>query len=139
MRPDFSLDEDILAAHLKAVTAVPGIRGLLLNGHAGENFTLTLKEKRRVVEIARMVVPNDCILVSGVNHESSLEAVVEARTLEEAGADALLVFPPNSWALGHAEQVVINHHDHITSATACPIMIYGAPVSAGQMAYSPST
>ena len=137
MKADFSIDEVALVSHLKAVTAVPGIRGLLLNGHAGENFTLCLSEKRRIVEIARQVVPDDCYLVSGVNHESSLEAVVEARTMEEAGADALLVFPPNSWALSHADDVIINHHEHILAATACPVMVYGAPVGAGHMAYSP--
>jgi len=73
-----------------------------------------------------------------VNHESSLEAAREAATLEEAGADGLLVFPPNSWALGHADACVIEHHERVREATTTPLMLYGAPVGAGNMAYSKS-
>lgn len=138
MRPDFSVDEDALAAHIAAVTAVRGINGLLVNGHAGENFVLTLAEKRRVVEIARAVSPADCLIVSGVNHESSLEAAREAAALEQAGADGLLVFPPNSWALGHADECVLLHHRLVGEATTVPLMLYGAPVGAGAMSYGPA-
>ncbi len=53
MMADFRIDERMLTAHLTSVASVPGINGLLVNGHAGENFVLSLVEKRRVVELAR--------------------------------------------------------------------------------------
>ena len=137
MTPDFLIDESALAAHIASVTAVPGINGLLVNGHAGENFVLSRDEKRRVVEIAREHAREACVIVSGVNHESSLEAAREAAALEQAGADAMLVFPPNSWALPHAEDCVIEHHRRIRDATRVPLMLYAAPVGAGAMAYAP--
>jgi 4-hydroxy-tetrahydrodipicolinate synthase len=135
MSADFAIDEDALRSHILAVTSVPGIAGLLLNGHAGENFVLTQAEKCRVVAIAREVAP-DTLIVSGVNHESSLEAAREAQALEAAGADGLLVFPPNSWALGHDEDCVLLHHAHVRDASTLPLMLYGAPVGAGALAYS---
>ncbi len=135
MRPDFAIDEEALASHIARVTAVRGINGLLVNGHAGENFVLSLAEKRRVVEIARASSPDGCLIVSGVNHEASLEAACEAATLEEAGADGLLVFPPNSWALAHADACVIEHHRWVRDATTVPLMLYCASVGAGAMAY----
>jgi 4-hydroxy-tetrahydrodipicolinate synthase len=138
MTPDFEIDEPALAAHIASVTSVPGINGLLVNGHAGENFVLSLAEKRRVVEIAREHAPKACLIVSGVNHESSLEAAREANALEQAGADGLLVFPPNSWALSHADDCVIEHHRYIRNATTLPLMLYAAPVGAGAMAYAPA-
>ncbi|MGU3496660.1 dihydrodipicolinate synthase family protein [Xanthobacteraceae bacterium A53D] len=137
MRADFSVDEAALEAHIARVTKVPGIRGLLVNGHAGENFVLSLAEKRRVVEIACAASPQDCLIVSGVNHESSLEAAREAAELEAAGADGLLVFPPNSWALGHSDDCTLTHHRLVREATRVPLMLYGAPVGAGAMAYGP--
>lgn len=137
MTPEFGIDEAQLAAHLASVTSTPGIDGLLVNGHAGENFVLSLAEKRCVVELARAHAPKDCLIVSGVNHESSLEAAREAAALEQAGADGLLVFPPNSWALGQADDCVIEHHRHIRDATTVPLMLYAAPVGAGAMAYAP--
>ncbi|WP_271603289.1 dihydrodipicolinate synthase family protein [Bradyrhizobium sp. CCBAU 45384] len=138
MTADFAVDEAQLSAHLAAVACTPGINGLLVNGHAGENFVLSLAEKLRVVELARRHAPEDCLIVSGVNHESSLEAAREAAALERAGADGLLVFPPNSWALGHADDCVIEHHRRIRDATAAPLMLYAAPVGAGAMPYVPS-
>ncbi|SPP96008.1 MULTISPECIES: dihydrodipicolinate synthase family protein [Bradyrhizobium] len=137
MTPDFEIDEAQLANHLASVSSTLGINGLLVNGHAGENFVLSLAEKRRVVELARQHAPKDCLIVSGVNHESSLEAAREAAALEQAGADGLLVFPPNSWALGHADDCVIEHHSRIRDATTAPLMLYAAPVGAGAMAYAP--
>ncbi|MCW1992300.1 UNVERIFIED_ORG: 4-hydroxy-tetrahydrodipicolinate synthase [Bradyrhizobium japonicum] len=123
---------------MASVASTPGINGLLVNGHAGENFVLSLAEKQRVVELAREYAPKDCLIVSGVNHESSLEAAREAAVLERAGADGLLVFPPNSWALAHADDCVIAHHRHIRDATTVPLMLYAAPVGAGAMAYASS-
>ncbi|MBP0112111.1 dihydrodipicolinate synthase family protein [Bradyrhizobium vignae] len=137
MTPDFEIDEAQLANHLASVSSTRGINGLLVNGRAGENFVLSLAEKRRVVELARQHAPKDCLIVSGVNHESSLEAAREAAALEQAGADGLLVFPPNSWALGHADDCVIEHHRRIRDATTAPLMLYAAPVGAGAMAYAP--
>lgn len=136
MKPDSSIDEVALAAHIARVSAVPGLNGLLVNGHAGENFVLSIAEKQRVVEIARDSCRKDSLIVSGVNQESSLEAAREAAALEKAGADGLLVFPPNSWALGHSDACVIAHHQWVRDATSGPLMLYCAPVGAGAMAYT---
>ncbi|MEI8146756.1 MAG: dihydrodipicolinate synthase family protein [Alphaproteobacteria bacterium] len=139
MRADFEIDEDALAGHIAAISHRPGIRGLLINGHAGENFVLDSAEKRRVIEIARKVAPPDCVICSGINAESSLQAARDAADAERAGADILLVFPPNSWALGHDDGVVDIHHRHVLEATSLPLMLYAAPVGAGRMAYSGET
>jgi 4-hydroxy-tetrahydrodipicolinate synthase len=139
MTDNFAIDEAALARHIGEVSRVAGIRGLLVNGHAGENFVLTAQEKRRVVEIARQAAPSDCLICSGINAESSLQAASDARDAEAAGADILLVFPPNSLALGHDPEAVLIHHRHVGEASRLPLLIYGAPVAAGHMAYGPET
>jgi 4-hydroxy-tetrahydrodipicolinate synthase len=137
MRADFSIDETALATHIGRIANTPGIRGLLVNGHAGENFLLDLDEKRTVMRIARAVAPEGCFITCGVNHESSLAAAREASAMEAEGADGLLVFPPNSWALDHSDEAVVAHHGHVRDATTIPMLLYGAPVGAGSMAYGP--
>lgn len=139
MTADFLVDEGALERHIASVSATPGIRGLLINGHAGENFVLTSAEKRRVVEIAKAVAPKDCVICSGVNAESSLTAAEDARAAEEAGADILLLFPPNAFALGHDPEAVRIHHAHVLAATELPLLLYGAPVGAGRMSYGAET
>ena len=136
MRPDFSIDEAALAHHVASVAKTPGMDGLLINGHAGENLVLTREELRRVVTLVRGVVSDTCWVTAGVNAESSLEAARLAADAEAAGADALLIFPPNSWSLQHDADMAVLHHRHVMDATVLPIMLYQAPVGAGSMAYT---
>ena len=120
LRDDFSPDEAALAAHCRAVSEVRGIRGLLVNGHAGENFSLDREEQNKVLEVVRRTVNSEQALIVGINHESSLEAALQAKDAAARGADALMVFPPNSWALSVAPGVVksLGEEADMANATA---------------------
>ena len=136
---DGSLDESALARHLGDAVATDGIVGVLINGHAGENFTLSRAEKKRVVEIAHATIGHKAILVCGVNAEGSLEAAEHARDAEEVGADVLLVFPPFSWALSQDATMALNHHRIVAAASTLPMMLYQAGVGTREMAYTEDT
>jgi 4-hydroxy-tetrahydrodipicolinate synthase len=138
MRDDFGIDEAALAAHVASVSAVPGIEGLLINGHAGENWLLDRAETRRVIAVVREAIGPGVFLTSGINAESSLEAARRAADAEAAGADAVLVFPPNGWGLFQDEGAALLHHRHVAAATGLPILLYQAPVGAGRMPYPPA-
>jgi 4-hydroxy-tetrahydrodipicolinate synthase len=129
------LDEAALTRHLDEVAQIDGITGLLINGHAGENFLLSRGEKRRVVEIARSTCPRS-ILVAGVNSESSYEAQAHTDDAKDAGADALLLFPPFSWALSTDLETVVTHHRIANENARLPMMLYQASVGSGSMAYT---
>lgn len=137
MRPNFDIDEDALAAHVTDVTS-RGIHALLINGHAGENAFLTRAETRRVIEIVRAATGPGVYLTSGVNREASLQAAELAADAEAAGADAILVFPPNGWGLFRDEGAAELHHRHVLDACNLPLVLYQAPVGAGQMPYPPA-
>lgn len=133
------IDEAALAAHLVDAVATDGIVGVLINGHAGENFLLSRAEKKRVVEIARAEIGERAILVCGINAESSLAAADHARDAEAAGADVLLVFPPFSWTLSQDATMALNHHRHVAAASKLPLMLYQAGVGTHEMAYNEAT
>ncbi len=137
-KPDYTIDEAGLEAHVATVTAVPGIVGILCNGHAGENFLLSRAEKRRTIEVARHAIGRRGIIVAGVNNEDSLAAAEEARDSKSAGADAIMVFPPYSWALSQDATMALNHHRIVAQATDLPIMLFQGSVRAGQTAYAPT-
>lgn len=136
LQGDGGIDEDTLAAHLSAVSRADGITGLLINGHAGENFMLSRDEKRRMTEIARQACPSHTLLVCGINAEDSLEAQRHVDDAEAAGADAVLVFPPFSWALLQDADMAVRHHRIATSNSALPLFLYQAGVRAGALAYT---
>ncbi|SFB17034.1 4-hydroxy-tetrahydrodipicolinate synthase [Poseidonocella pacifica] len=138
LRPDYAIDRGGLAAHVTRVMDCAGIKGLLINGHAGENAQLSREAKREVVEILRDAFP-DVWLTCGVYSESALEAADHARDVAAAGGDAVLVFPPNGWALGQSLASVVDHHARIAGATDLPVVLYQAPVTAGRMAYPVET
>ena len=133
---DGAIDEDALAAHLSAVSRTEGITGLLINGHAGENFMLGRADKRRVTEIARASCPPSTLLVCGINAEDSLEAQCHVDDAQAAGADAVLVFPPFSWALSQDAEVAVRHHAIATAHSTLPLFLYQAGVRAGSLGYT---
>ena len=135
-RSDGSIDEPVLAEHFRTVTAEPGILGVLCNGHAGESFLLTREERRRVVEIAAEAIGRTHVVVSGVLAEASDEAALHGSDAAAAGADAVLVFPPFSWALSQDDTMAVTHHERIAAAARIPMMLYQAGVSSA-MAYRP--
>lgn len=135
---DHGIDEPALTALTRWLAGVPGIVGFLVNGHAGENTTMPLDDQRRVAGIMRAAAP-DSYLVAGVNAENTAVATVHAARLEATGVDALLVFPPNGWALYQEPEMVLAHHCAVIEGTTLPVMLYQASINAGRMAYPPET
>ena len=136
MRDDGAIDEDALAGHVEGPRQGRWAEGLLVNGHAGENFALDRAESRRVIEIGREATRERLLLVAGINAEDSREAAARAGDAEAAGADAIMVFPPYSWALGHDLRMVLTHHRMVADATGLPLFLFQAAVGAGRMAYA---
>lgn len=135
MRADFSPDWDAYAAHTAACGLFAGIAGVLCNGHAGENTVLTPAEKRRAVVETVAICGR---VVAGVNQESSLEAAREAAAAAEAGAEAIMVFPPNGFALSADPAIAALHHRIIAAAIpGVPLFLFQASHAAGHMAYAP--
>ncbi len=139
MTPDFAPDWTAYARHTADCVLQRGIVGVLCNGHAGENFVLTMAEKRRAVEVTVATVGASRVVVAGVNQESSLAAAEEAQAARAAGADAIMVFLPNFFALAQDEEMAERHHRIIAEAVpGMPLFLFQASVAAGHMAYTPA-
>jgi 4-hydroxy-tetrahydrodipicolinate synthase len=136
----FAPDWDAYARHTAHCVLREGIAGVLMNGHAGENFVLSRAEKKRAVEVAAATVGDGRIVVAGVNAEGSLDAAEEAKDARAAGADAIMVFLPNGFALAHTTEMALLHHATIARAVpGMPIFLFAAHHGAGRMAFTPET
>lgn len=138
MHEDGRIDHAALERHLADIAAVEGMAGFLLNGHAGENHALERDEFGAVVRAARSVAPGKRI-VAGVNGERSDMAALLARDAVDAGADAVMAFPPYSWALGADDRVIQGHHRTIAKACGAPIFLFQGSVNAGRTHFRPDT
>jgi 4-hydroxy-tetrahydrodipicolinate synthase len=92
-----AIDEGELRRFTRWLAGHKGIGGLVTNGHTGEVFALTAKQRAAVTRIVASEVDGKLPVVSGICCEGIAEAVEQAQMAREAGASALLVMPPHQW------------------------------------------
>ena len=139
LKSDKSIDRENLIKHVKEISNVKGIRGLLVNGHAGENFTLSADEQIEVLNVIKESIKNDSLIISGVNFEDPEKGALVAKEMLDHGANAILIFPPFSWSQGISSKMIYEHHKIISDAVDGPIFIYQSSVNSGHLSYNIET
>jgi len=135
LKKNKSINKIALKNHIKDIIKTNGIKGLLLNGHAGENFTLNIDEQIKVIEIAKKYKNLDKKLISGLNFEDPLLASNVVKKMTKAGADAILIFPPFSWSQGISEKMIFQHHKVICNKINKPVFLYQSSIYSGHLSY----
>ena len=132
---DLSLDFDGLRNHLKATAGVDGVKGLVVNGHLGEILSLGDDEKAGIVRVATEVRRPGQTVVAGLEARNLAEAVAQGRKAREAGADALLVFPPVDVRpyrrLSRHVGPVVEFFEVLDREVGLPMVIFQYPDSSG--------
>jgi 4-hydroxy-tetrahydrodipicolinate synthase len=132
-RSDLSIDDVAYRGHVRDLASVDGISAITINGHAAEVHALSFDEQRHALELTKQELGDSLPIVAGVYTESSLEAARIARMATDGGADCLLVFPPQTLALGGAlrPEMAIEHFGRIADATDLPLILFQYPMSSG--------
>lgn len=132
-RCDLSIDDSAYRKHVRHVADVDGISAITINGHAAEVHGLSLDEQRHALDLTKQELGHSLPVVAGVYAEGSLEAARIARMATDGGADCLLVFPPQSMALGGAmrPEMAIEHFARIVDSTEVPLILFQYPMSSG--------
>lgn len=66
----------------------------IVNPEAGEIFTLSLEERRKLMEIARKVMPREVPVFGGVTGTTLKEAIATAKAAKEIGLEGIFICPP---------------------------------------------
>ena len=127
-----AIDEASFRAHLRAVAATPGLAAVTVNAHSTEVASCSFEEQRRVLDIAGDTIGDRLPLVNGVWADGSLEASRIARMATQAGASALLVFPPAPFTMGQTADMALAHFKRIADASDLPIIAFQYPLAGGQ-------
>ena len=135
LKKNKSIDLNALSKHVREVINTDGIKGLLLNGHAGENFTLNKDEQIKVIKISKKFLNLNNKIISGLNFEDPILASKVAVKMIKAGADAILIFPPFSWSQGVSEEMIFEHHKIICNKINKPVFIYQSSIYSGHLSY----
>ena len=138
--PDLSIDEPAYRGHLRWLLDVPGVTGLVVNGHAAEVSSLDREERRRALAIAVDEAQGALPVVAGVYTDGTQEAVRLARDAKAEGAAGILLFPPTPfmWGAQLKPDMAVRHVTEVAAGADLPIIVFEYPPASG-IGYSPET
>src|SRR5690606_6574006 len=133
-KPSLEMDLTRLRSHLADIADVNGVSAVCVNGHASEVTSCSDDEQAEILDVACAAIGTRLPVISGVYSESSLAAARMARRWQDAGASALLVFPPSVFGKGAQQrpEMVLEHYRHIAAASSLPLIIFQYPLGGGQ-------
>ncbi len=106
-----------------------GVSGIIVLPMLGENASLSMAERERVIRAASEVVAGRVPLLSGLAEITLESAKAHARAYESFGARGLMVFPSLGYKSDARETAA--WYRGIAGASALPIMIYNNPIAYG--------
>jgi 4-hydroxy-tetrahydrodipicolinate synthase len=137
--PDGRVDDDALAAHVRDVADTSGVRAVVVNGHAGEATSLDRAERAQVVSVA-VAAAGNVPVVAGVVADDTRYACALAQDAAQAGASALLLFPPAVFAQGAGARPDMARRfvSEVAGASSLPIVLFQLSRASG-LAFSTET
>lgn len=128
-KEDESIDEASLRRHLSDLAAIDGVTGVTVNGHASEVHACDVREQQTLTAIALDEIGDNTPIVCGIYAESTRGACKLAKAAEQAGAHALLIFPPNVLMFGGdvRPELAKEFVKSIADATSLPLIIFQFP------------
>lgn len=94
---DHKIDEKALRKLAAWLAGQPGVVAVMTNGHTGEVFSLTPKERAQVTKIVADELKGRMPVISSIVCEGLADAREHATMAREAGAAGLDVMPPHHW------------------------------------------
>ncbi|MGH6627939.1 MAG: dihydrodipicolinate synthase family protein [Burkholderiaceae bacterium] len=95
--PDHRIDEPALRRLASWLAQQPGVVAVMTNGHTGEVFSLTARERAQVTRIVADELKGKLPVISSIVCEGIKDAQEHAAMAREAGAKGLDVMPPHHW------------------------------------------
>ncbi|MGL5115185.1 MAG: dihydrodipicolinate synthase family protein [Beijerinckiaceae bacterium] len=127
-RSDLTVDEAVLTGFARWLAAQPGVVGMMTNGHTGEVFSFTPRERAAVTRIVAKAVEGRCPVISSVVCEGIPDAIEQAGWARDAGAQALDIMPPHHWLrFGFRPSHVIDYFTAVGEASRLPLIVHVYP------------
>lgn len=126
--PDDEVDLPRLAELCDQMVA-DGLHGVALPLHTGESVSLSVQERRAVVECAAEAIAGRVPMLVHVSMPGTREAVALAQHAEGAGASAVIAVTPYHWR--PPAQGLEQHYRSLAAAVSIGVMAYNFPARLG--------
>jgi 4-hydroxy-tetrahydrodipicolinate synthase len=133
LNQDLSIDEQATRKHVRDCALVPGVSAVTVNGHASEVHACSFGEQERILAASVDEVGDKVPVINGIYADGSIEAARLAAMAERRGASSLLVFPPNTMAMGGQlrPEMALAHFKRIADASELPLICFQYPIASG--------
>lgn len=139
MKSDYSIDFEAYEKYIHWVISQKPV-GIAVNVDTGEGPYLTSDERQEVIRVTRRVADGQCFVVAGVGGPATATAVANACAAQDAGADALLIFPTLAYLNEPLDdRIPYQYHKTIVDAVDVPIIVFQLGLVFGGANYTPSS
>src|SRR5262249_22982895 len=108
--------------------SIPGVRSLVVLGHAGEGTFLTPDEQTAVIESFVKSVDGKIPIIAGITLEGTKVAALEAKRSVKAGSGAGLVYPSHGWLrFGYQKGAPQDRYRAIYEESGLPLILFQYP------------
>ncbi|MHB1682555.1 MAG: dihydrodipicolinate synthase family protein [Bacilli bacterium] len=105
-----------------------GVHGVTLLGIMGESNKITESERDEVIQAAVDQVAGRVPVTVGCSATGTHQSVHFVKSAERAGADAVMVAPPNNVK---NLDLVLDHYKTVSAATSLPLVVQDEPTTTG--------
>jgi 4-hydroxy-tetrahydrodipicolinate synthase len=116
-------------AEFAEILIANGANGIVAVGTTGENYALTLDERKQVVETIVKAAAGRVSVIAGVGGMSTNEAIGQAKLAKDAGAQGLMVAAP-AYSLPTPEELIV-HTKAVVNSVDLPTCLYDYPARTG--------
>lgn len=106
-----------------------GIDSLIICGTTAESATMSLEEKKAVIEFSVQIARKRIPIIAGTGGNNTKASIDLSKYAEKVGADALLLVTP--YYNKTTQRGLISHFTAIAESTKLPIILYNVPSRTG--------
>ena len=121
---DYNSLEIIIKKQIEA-----GVGAVVVLGTTGEASTITILERKRIIELAVRLCKNKCKVIVGCGSNNTKSAIKLYKMAERLGADGALIVTP--YYNKCTQEGLIMHYGMIANSGELPIIVYNVPSRTG--------
>lgn len=106
-----------------------GIDSLIICGTTGESSTMSLEEKKSVIEFSIKIANGRVPIIAGTGGNNTKEVINLSKYAESVGADGLLLVTP--YYNKTTQNGLIAHFTEVAKSVSLPIILYNVPSRTG--------
>lgn len=105
------------------------VDALIICGTTGESSTMSLEEKKSVIDFSVKVANRRIPIIAGTGGNNTKDVIALSRYAESVGVDGLLLVTP--YYNKTTQQGLIRHYTEIAQSVKIPIILYNVPSRTG--------